>query len=72
MLMYLLHFVISQLTLTFIRMPTGQTYKCTNTKGRTTKGKRFFKIPEAKNAHHSEKERSNGYTIWVWAGHKHI
>ena len=53
-------------------MPTGQTYKCANTKGRTTKGKRFFKIPEAKNAHHSEKERSNGYTIWVWAGHKHI
>ena len=46
----LLHFIISQLTLAFIRMPTCQAYKCTNTTGRTTKGKSFFKIPEAKNA----------------------
>ena len=46
----LLHFIISQLTLTFIRMPTCQEYKCMNTTGRTTKGKSFFKIPEPKNA----------------------
>ena len=31
-------------------MPTCQAYKCTNTTGRTTKGKSFFKIPESKNA----------------------
>ena len=31
-------------------MPTCQAYKCTNTTGRTTKGKSFFKIPEPKNA----------------------
>ena len=31
-------------------MPTCQAYKCTNTTGRTTKGKSFLKIPESKNA----------------------
>ena len=31
-------------------MPTCQAHKCTNTTVRTTKGKRFFKIPEPKNA----------------------
>ena len=45
-----LHFIISQLTLTFIRIPSCQAYKCTNTTGRMTKGKSFFKIPEPKNA----------------------
>ena len=30
-------------------MPTCQAYKCTNTTGRTTKGKSFFKKPEPKN-----------------------
>ena len=29
-------------------MPTCQAYKCTNTTGRTTKGKSFFKITEPK------------------------
>ena len=42
--------IISQLTLTFIRIPTCQAYKCTNTTGRTTKGKSFFKVPAPKNA----------------------
>ena len=31
-------------------MPTCQAYKCTNTTGRTAKGKRLFKIPEPNNA----------------------
>ena len=46
-------------------MPTCQAYKCTNTTGRTTKGKSFFKIPELK-LQQNEKERSNGYTRWAW------
>ena len=41
-------------------MPTGQAYKCTNTTGRTTKGKSFFEIPEPKNA--IERERAQ---LWL-------
>ena len=37
-------------------MPTCQAYKCTNTTGRTTKGKSFFKIPEPKNV--TERKRA--------------
>ena len=37
-------------------MPTSQSYKCTNTTGRATKGKSFFKIPEPKNA--TERKRA--------------
>ena len=43
-------------------MPTCQAYKCTNTTGRTTKGKSFFKITEPKNATEGKKFCSSN--IW--------
>ena len=63
----LLHFITSQLTLTFIRMPTCQAYKGTNTTGKTTKGKNFFKTPELKNA--TERKRAQQ---WLHLIEEHV